>query len=317
MGTPLAFLRACVVPDGWALATPDRADLIIFAESHRDDAACGRFLTRVRAHPVFRRHRSRCVVHCGADRPIPLVPGFYPSIQRRWHHPRWTRSSCYLVEGNPFIAEAERDAAVTDPTVLASFVGACRGKPVRQRLLGLSSDVLDIRDTGEAFVAALRSGDTARVRDMKRLYVRSIVASRFVLCPRGTGASSIRLFETMRLGRVPVIIADDWVEPVGPDWSACAVRVGEQELDSLADRLRSLAGESEAMGRAARSAWEAHFAPSALLGRLVEQASSLIGQSTVGRIPGRVRGAASVARREIITLETRRIRSALRSGLDR
>lgn len=313
-GSPAEILRRCVIPSGWTLADPDNADLIVFAESHRDDATCGRFLTNVRTHPVYRRHRARCVVHCGSDRPVPLVPGFYPSIPTRWHDARWTRSTSYLVEENPLVLEAEGDASRTEASTLASFVGACRGKSVRQRLLAHRSASLVVQDTGEEFVGAIRAGDLHRLRELKLAYVQSIVRSRFVLCPRGTGASSIRLFETMRLGRVPVIIADDWVEPVGPDWAAFSVRIAERDLGELESRLDRVAHRAAAMGQLAREAWESHFSPATLLKGIVEQGLELIEQPAARRVPGRVRGAASAARPEIVRRESKRLRSVLRSA---
>src|SRR2546423_4170060 len=41
-------------------------------------------------------------------------------------------------------------------------------------------------------------------------------ASKFILCSRGVGTSSVRLFDTMRMGRVPVILSDQWLSRVVP-----------------------------------------------------------------------------------------------------
>jgi hypothetical protein len=63
----------------------------------------------------------------------------------------------------------------------------------------------------------------------------TIADSKFVLCPRGEGLSSIRLFETMSSGRVPVIIADDAKLPLEDkiNYDDLIVRVPEDRLDLL------------------------------------------------------------------------------------
>jgi Exostosin family len=70
--------------------------------------------------------------------------------------------------------------------------------------------------------------------------LRDLMAdSRFVLCPRGEGLSSIRLFETMAVGRIPVIIADDAKLPLEDviDYDRLIVRVPEWRLAELEPAL--------------------------------------------------------------------------------
>ena len=59
-----------------------------------------------------------------------------------------------------------------------------------------------------------------------------------MLCPRGQGTSSIRLFEAMRMGIAPVIISDKWIGPKGPEWESFAVFVKEKDISRSA-RIRS------------------------------------------------------------------------------
>jgi hypothetical protein len=94
---------------------------------------------------------------------------------------------------------------------------------------------------------------------LERQYVDVATRSRFVLCPRGLGASSIRLFEMMRMGRAPVIISDEWTPPDGPDWEAFSVRVAEADVDELPDILRARADAADQMGERARRCWEDWF----------------------------------------------------------
>ncbi|MBE7157880.1 MAG: exostosin family protein, partial [Rhodospirillales bacterium] len=99
--------------------------------------------------------------------------------------------------------------------------------------------------------------------------------SKFVLCPRGVGTSSIRLFETLAAGRVPVIISDQWVPALGPDWKKISLRLRESEIASIP---RLLATAEEQYPQMARAAWEAHakwFSQAVIFHRLVSQCAEL------------------------------------------
>ena len=37
----------------------------------------------------------------------------------------------------------------------------------------------------------------------------------------------------MRMGRVPVILSDDWVEPIGPSWEKFSIRIRERDVDRI------------------------------------------------------------------------------------
>ena len=70
-----------------------------------------------------------------------------------------------------------------------------------------------VKDTSDAFIATLRSGDDEGHNALKRLLVRDILSAKFALCLKGIGLSSFRIFEAMLLARAPVIIADGWSAP--------------------------------------------------------------------------------------------------------
>ena len=81
----------------------------------------------------------------------------------------------------------------------------------------------------------------------------------FVLCPRGKAPSSYRIFEAMKAGRVPVIIADEWVPPAGPSWPEFSLRVPEAHLQNLPQILERLADRGPEMGLRASEAWDRWF----------------------------------------------------------
>jgi hypothetical protein len=112
--------------------------------------------------------------------------------------------------------------------------------------------------------------DEAEQQRLQARYRDVSLRSKFILAPRGQGTSSIRLFESMKMGRPPVIIGDQWVAPEGPDWSACSVRVKEDHVQEIPDILQDHEAQAHRMGRRAREVWENWFSKEAIFHRTVE-----------------------------------------------
>jgi hypothetical protein len=135
---------------------------------------------------------------------------------------------------------------------------------------------IQVEDTEKAFIASIRAQDETKIFALKNQYVLGMLESHFVLCPRGFGASSIRLFEAMACGRAPVIISDDWVPPRGPDWSKFSIRVREGDIEEIPRILKELEPNAHILGRNARRAWEEWFSPDVLLDRLVMEGLEIL-----------------------------------------
>lgn len=71
----------------------------------------------------------------------------------------------------------------------------------------------------------------------KEEYTRVMQQSKFALCPRGTGPSSLRIWEAFAAGVVPVIIADDLCLPTGINWPECSIRLAENEVKAIPEIL--------------------------------------------------------------------------------
>jgi hypothetical protein len=238
---------------------PAEAEVILFVES---TANAGPYFERVRRHPVYRRWRSKCFLFSSTDRVVPLLPGIYASIERRWYWPAWTRSGGYLGIREGGELRYRPDAGPR--RYLFSFVGSSTTHRVRRRLVRLGHPEALLIDTSAESRAARPPQE-----EYRRRYAQSIAQSAFVLCPRGGGASTFRLFETMMLGRPPVIVSDQWVPPSGPDWGSFSIRVAERDLERLPGLLEDRRAESETMGEAARAAWNDWFSESACFHRTV------------------------------------------------
>jgi len=261
---------------------PGVADIILFVESIEDAAYSGRYYQRIRRHPLFREAGDRCFVHSGIDQIVPTVRGIFPSVQRRGFLSTRTRSGPYLVEPNPFLRYEPLHSENAE--YLASFVGVAGSHPIRHALIEAVSDPsIVVEDTGDRFLGSLRSGDTEVHESLKAHFVDVLLASRFALCPRGFGASTMRLFEALQLGRAPVIVSDQWTAPNGPDWASFSVRVPERELGSIPERLRAIESEAESMGARARQAWVDHFSPEATFHWTVEACLEMLETSALAR----------------------------------
>ena len=265
---PLDEARECARLDRFKIhsltTNPADADLIIFVEFYGG----GWYFERVRAHSFVRRYREKCFLFCTNPFVIPFLPGVYTGIEKKWASKR-IRPGFYLGRTkNPF-------TTFTPPTpdlpYLFSFMGAMRNAPVRGNLATLNHPRGFFQDTAGEYdrILARKMGREERV-EYDRRYADVIKASKFVLCPRGLSASSIRLFETMRMGRVPVILADSWIPPRGPDWSKFAIQIREHDFEQIPQILEQREADAVAMGELARKEWERWFSEEVLFHQLVE-----------------------------------------------
>lgn len=80
----------------------------------------------------------------------------------------------------------------------------------------------------------------------------------------------MRIFESMRAGRAPVIISDTWTPPPFVKWDECSVRVSESHLADLPQILKQHLPRAKEMGNCAREEWERVFGPQGLFHYTVE-----------------------------------------------
>lgn len=244
---------------------PEEADLILFVETSE---AAGYYFDRVKEHPVYRDYREKSYLYSSTDKFVPFLPGIYASVERRWYWPAWTRSGHYL--GVKEKGALRYESGYT-PSHLFSFLGASNTNPLRRRVVELCHpDAIVIDSHAESLAIERDERPPVTPEEYVARYVRSVRDSAFVLCPRGGGPSSFRLFETMMLGRVPVVISDQWVPPEGPDWDRFTLRVAESDVEQIPVLLAAKVGAAQAMGDTARAAWVEWFSEEVSFHRSVE-----------------------------------------------
>src|SRR5262249_33625868 len=144
------------------------------------------------------------------------------------------------------------------PEFLFSFLGRVATHPVRRevRLLDTAlTPCLDVADGSKRFPCF----------DYAKTYAQLLERSSFILCPRGFGVSSIRMFEAMSFGRVPVIISDAWQPSPGIPWQEFSVVIPERAVFGIPVVLEKLESKAPAMGQRARQLFNTHFAPDIFL----------------------------------------------------
>ena len=256
---------------------PAHADIILFVDLH---LAPDWRLPSLLSHELVRRHPGKAFVYDERDHPWCALPGLYCSMPEAHFDPDWQRACAYY--GTMRFTEEER--AGTTPDLLFSFVGS-RSHPVRRSILRLTHTRAALEDTS-GFLFYDRSDPAAYDRQRTR-YLSILLRSKFVLCPAGAGTSSIRLFETLAAGRVPVIISDAWVPPPGPSWGACSLRVPEAAVADLPRLLEATEPRYPQMSAAAQQAHAEWFAPTVIFHRLISGCGELLARGAANGRPPR------------------------------
>jgi len=141
---------------------------------------------------------------------------------------------------------------------LASFIGAHAGhylSDARLRLRALADAPGFVVRVNEKWhfedvvyrhqVAGAPLADTYRIDDSVAEYNRVLSESVFALCPAGAGPNTLRLWEALAVGAVPVLLGPaprlpqgGSLEPI--DWERIVVRVADGQISALPTILRGI-----------------------------------------------------------------------------
>lgn len=83
------------------------------------------------------------------------------------------------------------------------------------------------------------------VKTRTQMYNDILMKSRYSLCPSGSGPNSIRFWESLAIGAIPVLLADTLDLPENIEWENAIVFVKEDELDKVNDILEAIDEETE------------------------------------------------------------------------
>jgi len=115
--------------------------------------------------------------------------------------------------------------------LLFSFVGHCGTHEIREAL---------IKKYPDKCFSTEGIWMSTKYRDK---YIDLLGRSKFSICPRGTGVSSLRIFESLKMGSIPVVISDDLHLPITHSWDEFSVRINENEIDKIEEILLQYSDE--------------------------------------------------------------------------
>ena len=219
---------------------PTKADIILFISDKRY------YHSGIYCSEIFKEYADKCLVFDFHDRTIPRIPGLYATIPAYLHSYPIYEYGFYPYNYGCFDLDAAIDS-FSGYKYLFSFIGSVNTYPnLRSEVVNLVHPRSYLKDTSNG-------GSVEIFSDV-------LINSKFILCPRGIAPSTIRSFEAMRAGRVPVIIADEWRENIiDGDWKEFSIRIDEKDVRLIPNILETLEPRAVEMGRKARLAWEKNF----------------------------------------------------------
>ncbi len=128
--------------------------------------------------------------------------------------------------------------------IFFSFVGTMTTHPIRQAIAGFAG-------LPDVFIKNLQWTShvgTDVTKENELLFGNVLARSRFSLCPRGYQPNSIRLYESLAAGAIPVLITNSAVLPslpAGVFWDSCIIRVAEQDIAKIPAILQSIDVQQE------------------------------------------------------------------------
>jgi len=152
---------------------------------------------------------------------------------------------------------------------------APRERPWRVSFVGRVNKATNRTGARSAMLRAFRGHKEFKEHRVcgRQQYCDILRGSEFVLCPRGYGPTSFRLYETLTLGSIPVVIHNDvkWLPYTDVlDWSTFAVVAHVGELSSLPERLAAIdSTAAQRMRTAARDVFDDYFTIKGLVQQVV------------------------------------------------
>jgi hypothetical protein len=231
----------------------------------------------LREHPLLKQYLPKCFALWEAWNTPRLLPGVYVNATRPNLLGRYRTGSYALLHQdfkNPYTESPQvTPQAGRNPDLLFSFLGRnCH--PCRDTIFKTKYSRRDVLVEDTSHFNAFTHSNEGKAADQRR-YFEICQRSKFLLCPRGVGASSIRLFEALRLGIAPIIVSDAWLPCAGPDWKRCAIFVKERDAGRLEEIVSEYESRWREMGAAAREVHDEFFAETAYFNFLISSIEAI------------------------------------------
>lgn len=132
----------------------------------------------------------------------------------------------------PLVCDEHTTEGIKWKKYLASFAGSIKTHNVRQQMF-------DELGGNDAFYLVDTYGQG---KENMPNFIRNIEESYFVLCPRGYGKTSYRLYEVMQCGAIPVYISDEHWLPFADfiNWEEFCIVIRPEQMKDLPDTLHRI-----------------------------------------------------------------------------
>jgi hypothetical protein len=134
---------------------------------------------------------------------------------------------------------------ITQKDIYYSFIG-CISCKFRKK-------IFEINHPTNTIIKSRRTWHFSSRKNKKNIYKREyenvLQRSRFSLCPRGTGPSTLRFWESLAVGAIPISIADELVLPSGINWQECVLFIPEKDILRIPEILAQISLKKEELMR--------------------------------------------------------------------
>lgn len=122
--------------------------------------------------------------------------------------------------------------------ILYSFIGADTFA-VRKKLFGM-------KHPKNTYVKKRVTWHYNKSKELMAEEYRDVLArSRFSLCPRGYGPTTLRFWESLQAGAIPVVLSDQMTLPGGFEWKNCVIQISEKDVNRIPELLAKISPEKE------------------------------------------------------------------------
>lgn len=127
--------------------------------------------------------------------------------------------------------------------ILFSFVGTYTSHPIRERMRKrIQGDHILYRSKYHIDPDIFTGGKVKISEEIE--YKNILERSRYSLCPRGSSPSSVRFWESLHAGAIPILISDNWCLPEW-DWDHTILHIKEKDFErmdykAISDLLESI-----------------------------------------------------------------------------
>lgn len=238
---------------------PEFADIILIGLG---DLRKADWIEKILSNDLLNKYPNKCFSLSNQYAPMLLNRGIYISGSKSFFTSGRIRTGSYTLYPeeylNPFIQKHSFTGVIYhSKSYLLSFIGR-KSHSVRERIFNLKFNRSDILIEDSSTFKLWKDQGKAKIERQKYFY-EVLLNSKFSLCPRGSAANSIRLFESLQLGIAPVIVADKWTFPTGIQWNKFSVVIKEKNIHELEKIVQTYESSYKEMGDLARKAFEENF----------------------------------------------------------